>query len=631
MCMGPYRILLDCGLRDLSPLFEVEQASRSQQELQETLEAPLSPEKQLPKKKSNPPSRVRAAASASSEAEPNLRDFGTRTVSVLNAQVGSSLGDDPKQAAVGDRPTLDSESAQQSPIADFAFCSHAHADHARGLLEVHRKFPQMPVYGSAVTAQLLPLNWPEDDVPEFCTGLEWRSPIQIFPDLSIRIWPAGHLPGAASVLLTYEGGDRAYSVFYSGDFLLSNSRLVDGLPLDEVRGLKPDVLILEGSYGTARHAKRRQQENHLADKIKQAIARNHSILLPTPVLGLGQELLMLLRSHHHFTGQPIDIWVDHRLGQACDAYLDLISQFPSTVQNFARHQSLFWDERIRPFVKRLPPPAESADRDSPLFSQADSLPESRADSETPAPVIVLVDAASSIERFCQDTARQWMLLLTHKVGQPSSVERSIYDQVQQSELLQQRIQSAHLTIDSYTVSDHCDGPGTTQFIHNVRPQHVVLIHGSPNHLTDLTGLEELQNRYQLHLPSADMRLELPVGDVFVQPEPPDLTYEGELTELKTTVMITLPKSMQQDERWRTFADTGIVEARWQGEELVMRGVQQPELLSQDRTSASDLIPECCDHCAFYRGQQCWNQRSPLFGFKVTPEGSCPEFKATYDE
>jgi len=578
MCMGPYRILLDCGLKDLSPLLE------------QALDVPES-------------GQLEAMDERKSDAG---------------------------YAQASQRPRSTSTVVQQKSIADFAFCSHAHSDHARGLLELHHQYPQMPVYGSGITAQLLPLNWPEKTVPDFCKGLEWRSPIQLYPDLSIQIWPAGHLPGAASVLLTYMTGDRTYSVFYTGDFLLSNSRLVDGLPLDELRSLKPDVLIVEGSYGTARYAKRRQQENHLADKIKQAIAQNHSVLLPTPVLGLGQELLMLLRSHHHFTGQPIDIWVDHRLAQACDMYLDLMAQFPSTVQNFARHQSLFWDERIRPFVKRLPPP--SVDEDPPFRFEAEAADD--ADSENPHsanPAIVLVDAMSPLERFCQDTTRRWMLLLPHKVGQPSSVERSVYDQVQQSDLLQQRIQSAHLTIDSYTVSDHCDGPGTTQFIHNLRPQHVVLMHGSPNNLTDLTGLEDLQNRYQLHMPSADMRLELPVGDVFVQPEPPAVTYEGELTELKTTVMLTLPKSVQQDDRWQAFADTGIVEARWQGEELIIRGVQQPELLSQDRSSASALIPECCDHCTFYRGQQCWNQRSPLFGFKVTPEGSCPEFKAVDEE
>jgi hypothetical protein len=75
------------------------------------------------------------------------------------------------------------------------------------------------------------------------------------------------------------------------------------------------------------------------------------------------------------------------------------------------------------------------------------------------------------------------------------------------------------------------------------------------------------------------------------------------------------------------ADTGIIQARWQGNELVIKGVSQRELLnsnSQGRISA-DL--DCCDRCLHYRNQHCWNQFSPLYGFKVIPEGYCPVFEA----
>jgi len=57
---------------------------------------------------------------------------------------------------------------------------------------------------------------------------------------------------------------------------------------------------------------------------------------------------MLLRSHHNFTGRDLDIWVDGTVATGCDAYLELLSHLPASVQNFARHQPLFWDERVRP-------------------------------------------------------------------------------------------------------------------------------------------------------------------------------------------------------------------------------------------------------------------------------------------
>jgi hypothetical protein len=121
-------------------------------------------------------------------------------------------------------------------------------------------------------------------------------------------------------------------------------------------------------------------------------------------------------------------------------------------------------------------------------------------------------------------------------------------------------------------------------------------------------------------------VELPIGEVFLQPAAPDSNYEGELNELGTVVTITLPDAITADTRWRNFADTGLVEARWQGEELVLRGLSPRELLnsSSDRLTLTDI--DCCASCKFQRGQRCWNPDSPLFGFKVPPEGYCPAYE-----
>ncbi|WP_347278216.1 MBL fold metallo-hydrolase [Leptolyngbya sp. FACHB-541] len=506
--------------------------------------------------------------------------------------------------------SLFKDSSKQAPPADLVLCTHAHPDHARGLLALHRAFPKLPIYASEVTAQLLSLNWLGEDVPMFCHALPWRSPVEFLDGLSAELYPAGHLPGAAALLLTYTTSERPYTLFYTGDFLLSSSRLVEGLPLEELRGLKPDALIVEGTYGTARHPHRRQQENQLAERINQAIAEQQSVLLPTPTLGLGQELLMLLRSHHHFTGRNLDIWVDNTVAAGCDAYLDLLSYFPSAVQNFARHQPLFWDERIRPRVRRLSHEPNNG-KTAPQLNH---------------PCIILTHKSANFSQYCHPDTGPWLLLLPQYPGRVDSVESSIVQKLQTSKSLQSQIQAGQLLVDTYLLGDHCDGPGTTQLIHNLRPQHIVFVHGSPTYLSDLTSLEELQNRYHLHSPAAGVRVELPVGETFLQPAAPETHYEGELTELETAIMVTLPDALTSDPRWQNFADTGLVEARWQGEELVLRGLSQRELLSRDSETKVSLSIECCQNCLHYRGQRCWNQASPLFGFKVTPEGYCPAFE-----
>ncbi|WP_370588123.1 MBL fold metallo-hydrolase [Trichocoleus sp. FACHB-591] len=525
--------------------------------------------------------------------------------------------------------------ADRSLPADLVLCTHAHLDHARGLLALHQAFPQLPIYASEVTTELLPFNWPELDpaeIPPFCQALPWRSPIEFQEGLTAELWPAGHLPGAAAFLLTYTTPHRTYTVFYTGDCFLSNSRLVEGFPLEELRGLRPDVLIVEGSYGTSRHPRRRQQENQLAERVSQAITEGYSVLLPTPTLGLGQELLMLLRSHHHFTGRDLNIWVSGTVAAACDAYIQLLPHLPTTVQNFAQHQPLFWDERVRPRVRRL-------------HTDPIGTAEELRTGDLQPPCIILTDATADLSQYCRPGNGPWLLMLPQQLvtihsssDEPFLAERSqrhrqlVLSQSRTVEKkLQAEIRSGRLAVETYLLADHCDGPGTTQLIHNLRPQHVVFVHSSPTYLSDLTSLDELHNRYHLHSPASGTVVELPVGETFLQPAAPETSYEGELTELGTVVTITLPDAITVDTRWHNFADTGLIEARWQGEELVLRGLPQWELLTQGSDRPAPVTLDCCGNCQHYRGQRCWNQTSPLFDFKVAPEGYCPVFEPIHPE
>jgi Cft2 family RNA processing exonuclease len=501
--------------------------------------------------------------------------------------------------------------------ADWVLCSHAHPDHARGLVSLHAAFPTLPIYASEVTTHLLPLNWPDLDFsqsPFFCQALPWRSPVELAEGLSVELLPSGHLPGAAAFLLSYtptEAGSRSYTVLFTGDFFLSNARLVEGLPLDEFRQRHPDVLIVEGTYGTARHPHRRTQENQLAERMIQALEQGWAVMLPVPVLGPGQELLMLLRSHHRFTGKDVDIWVDELIAAGCDAYLEILSHLPTSVQNFAQHQPLFWDQRVRPRVRRLEP------EQRPQVGQV--------------PCIVLVEKTLDLNDLVQSQERPWLVLLPQRPTLEGTLgPNAALDPVR---ALEQRflplVQAGRLKIETYLLAQHSDGPGTTQLLHNLRPQHIVFVHGAPTYLADLAGLDELNNRYHLHCPGVGSRVELPIGEGLLQPHSPlsETNYEGELSELGTVVTVTLPEAIAADPRWQTFADTGLIEARWQGDELVLRGLSQRELLVE--AGETEFIPadlKCCARCQHDRGNRCWNPDSPLYGFKVTPDGYCPEFE-----
>lgn len=491
---------------------------------------------------------------------------------------------------------------QEQPPADLVFCSHAHEDHCRGLLDLHQAFPQLPIYTSEVTAKLLSSHWiNKDNEPDldWCQTLSWRSPFNVSQDIQIELVPAGHLPGAAAIIITHHTPDRSYKVMYTGDFSVSNFQLVEGLSIENLRGLAPDVLILEGSYGTVRHPHRRLQEKQLMERINQALAEGKNVLLPVPAIGLGQEILKLLRSHHQFTGRNLDIWVDESVAVTCDIYLELLSQFPLSVQNFAKHQSLFWDERICPRMRKLRNPS--------YFFLSKS------------PGIVLVDYKSNLWQYLAAETSEWLILL------PEHPQEYLNPDSPRLELLHNL---SYVTIETYLLAEHSDGRNTTQLIHNLRPQHVIFVHGSLSYLLELASLEELRNRYQIHSPVQGILVELPIGDRFMQPKAPQpIYYEGELNEVGSMLAITLPDTISNDSRWKNIADTGIVQVRWQGEELVVRGLSQRELLNSHSNARISSDLDCCNRCRHYSNQRCWNRVSPLYGFKVIPEGYCPVFEA----
>jgi Cft2 family RNA processing exonuclease len=451
---------------------------------------------------------------------------------------------------------------------DLAWCSHAHTHSARGIAQLHQLHPNLPIYSSAVTRELLGAD--------FLRMLPEAESFELRPNLRARIFRAGHLPGAAAIFLTYQGMQRCQSLLYVSDFFLSNTRCTEGLALEDLRNYRPDVVIVGGSQGTIRYPHRRRQEQAVLEQIDRALQTHGSLLLLAPELGTGPEIVLLMRSHHLFGGRSITLWLDEEIAADCDRYQRCLADLPLAVQNFARNQSLFWDDRVQPQVRPL---RDRVPRDPGQLNGGQEI--ILASRPLDLPMHKLVPAA-------------WLDRWPDATG--------------------------------YVLINCADGAGTTQLIHNLRPQHLVLVHGSPTYLADLTGLDELNSRYKLHLPSAGSLVELPIGDTFMQPPTPrENSYEGELEETPSGVYVTLPGGLADDSRWLNFADTGLVEARWQGEELVLRGISARQLLNQvDRERiAADLA--CCANCRYLRSQRCAGEESPLYGFKVTLTGVCPVF------
>lgn len=517
-----------------------------------------------------------------------LLDCGLTDISGLQADEG-------QPDAVVEQPA-----SPQQP-ADFVLCSQAHADHMRGLGELRQSFPEMPIYTSIETQQILSHLYSDQWASE-CDTIAWNTPFDLAPDLTLELVPAGQMPGAAICLLTYTAKADAeiaesYTVAYTGDFYLTHTRFAPALSTSNLKGRTIDWLILKGGYGTLQHPPRKQQESELVQTLLQALTTQQSVVIPVPQVGLGQEILILLRTNAEFIRQKVTIWVDETVAQGCDAYGQILPALPASIQNFARQQSLFWQATGRLQIQQLGAIAQ-------------------------LPCILLVHHQTNLGQYAQVLGDRVLVLDPIPPESPQALREHAEIRWDEVSL------PASWQTQTFLLAQACDGSSTTQLIHNSRPHHVAFYHRSPLVVEDLTQVPDLQNRYQLHPLIPGERLEVGVEDSVPLPQetfaPPLQTYGGELVESALSATLSLGADILEDPRWQAFADTGLIEAVWQGHQLVIRGLSQAEIL---RSSASQHPTDrnCCANCHYYRNQRCWQTESALYGFKVSPQGTCPVY------
>ena len=120
----------------------------------------------------------------------------------------------------------------------------------------------------------------------------------------IKFWcyNAGHVLGAAMFMLEIAG----VKILYTGDFSRKEDR---HLMSAEIPSIRPDVLIVESTYGTHIHEKREDRESRFTSTVESIVTRGGRCLIPVFALGRAQELLLILdeywAAHPELTDIPI--------------------------------------------------------------------------------------------------------------------------------------------------------------------------------------------------------------------------------------------------------------------------------------------------------------------------------------
>ena len=209
---------------------------------------------------------------------------------------------------------------------DAVVLSHSHIDHSGRIPRLVKEGFEGPVYtheaSQALCAIMLPdsgyLNEKEVEwenrkrrkrrLPrieplytqadaEACigqfVGLEYETPTEILPGLTLTLYDAGHILGASIVELTYVEDGHPRTLVFSGDLGYRDAPLLDATR----RLTRADTVLMESTYGDRLHKPIEDTLTELTGVFESARAGQGNILIPAFTVGRTQDLLYLMAEH----------------------------------------------------------------------------------------------------------------------------------------------------------------------------------------------------------------------------------------------------------------------------------------------------------------------------------------------
>ncbi len=184
--------------------------------------------------------------------------------------------------------------------------------------------------------------------------LEFHADEELLPGIHVSLLPAGHILGAASVVLDLQHGGRRRRLAYSGDIGPDGTTLM-GDPQPPERA---DVVLLESTYGDRDHRPRQATLDEIGEVFEAAWQAGGNLLIPSFAIGRAQELLALFALHRE--QWQLDRWrifVDSPMAiQATAIHSRHVELFNDTAKTFIGDRDL---HELLPNLHETPETAQS--------------------------------------------------------------------------------------------------------------------------------------------------------------------------------------------------------------------------------------------------------------------------------
>ncbi|KAJ6504810.1 beta-lactamase-like protein [Mycena vitilis] len=307
------------------------------------------------------------------------------------------------------------------------------------------------------------------------------------PGISFTPYHAGHVLGACMFLIDIAG----LKILYTGDYSREEDR---HLVKAELPPIRPDVLIVESTFGVHNLEGRPEKELRFTTLVHSIIRRGGHVLLPTFALGRAQELLLILDEY----------WKDHP---------DLHNVPIYYASGLARKSMSVYQTYIHTMNANIR--NRFAKRDNPwVFKYISHQPGTRGWEKKIAegpPCVVLASPAfmhsgpsrELFELWAPD-ARNGLIITGYSIE--GTLARDIISEPDEIESLKggNKI-PRRMSVAEISFSAHVDFAQNAEFIEAVRAQHIVLVHGEATAMSRLKAA--MTSRYKER--NEDVKLHAP--------------------------------------------------------------------------------------------------------------------------